>query len=68
MPNALKSYVRGAEAINRRVGRVAMYLIFAMAAILFWSPISKAFFVPSLWTLEMTQFSMVAYYLLGGQY
>ena len=45
-----------------------MYLIFAMAAILFWSSISKASFVPSLWTLEMAQFAMVAYYLLGGPY
>ena len=68
MPNALKSYVRGVEAVNRRVGRAAMYLIFAMVAILFWSSISKAFFVPSLWTLEMAQFAMVAYYLLGGPY
>ena len=68
MPNALKSYVRCVDAVNRQVGRVAMYLIFAIAAILFWSSISKAFFVPSLWTLEMAQFAMVAYYLLGGPY
>ena len=68
MPNALKSYARGVEAVNRRVGRAAMYLIFAMVAILFWSSLSKAFFVPSLWTLEMAQFAMVAYYLLGGPY
>ena len=68
MPNALKSYVRCVEAVNRRVGRAAMYLVFAMAAILFWSSLSKAFFVPSLWTLEMAQFAMVAYYLLGGPY
>ena len=68
MPNAVKAYVRGVDAVNRRVGRVAMYLIFAMAAILLWSSVSKTFFVPSLWTLEMAQFAMVAYYLLGGPY
>ena len=68
MPNALKSYVRWIDAVNRRVGRAAMYLIFAMVAILFWSSLSKTFFVPSLWTLEMAQFAMVAYYLLGGPY
>ena len=68
MPNAIKAYVRGVDAVNRRVGRVAMYLIFAMAAILLWSSVSKTFFVPSLWTLEMAQFAMVAYYLLGGPY
>ena len=68
MPNALKSYVRGVDAVNRRVGRAAMCLIFAMAAILLWSSLSKAFFTPSPWTLEMAQFAMVAYYLLGGPY
>ena len=68
MPNAVRTYVRCVDAVSRRVGRAAMYLIFAMVAILFWSSLSKAFFVPSLWTLEMAQFAMVAYYLLGGPY
>ena len=68
MPNAIRTYVRGVDAVNRRVGRFAMYLIFAMAAILLWSSVSKTFFLPSLWTLEMAQFTMVAYYLLGGAY
>ena len=39
-----------------------------MIAILAWSSISKTFFLPSLWTLEMAQFVMVAYYMLGGPY
>ena len=68
MPNFVRSYVRRVDAINRRVGRFAMYLVFAMAAILLWSSVSKTFFLPSLWTLEMAQFTMVAYYLLGGAY
>ena len=33
-----------------------------------WSSISKTFFLPSLWTLEMAQFAMVTYYILGGPY
>jgi TRAP-type mannitol/chloroaromatic compound transport system permease small subunit len=37
-------------------------------AILMWSTLSKALFTPSLWTLEMAQFVMVAYYILGGPY
>lgn len=45
-----------------------MYGIFVMVAILLWSSISKAFFLPSLWTLEAAQFAMVAYYVLGGPY
>ena len=68
MPNAIRVYVRRVDAVNRRVGRFAMYLVFAMAAILLWSSVSKTFFLPSLWTLEMAQFTMVAYYLLGGAY
>ena len=68
MPGIIQTYVYGVEAVNRRVGRFAMYLIFAMMAILLWSSISKTFFLPSLWTLEMAQFTMVAYYLLGGPY
>ena len=68
MPNAIRTYVRRVDAVNRRVGRFAMYLVFAMAAILVWSSVSKTFFLPSLWTLELAQFTMVAYYLLGGAY
>ena len=68
MPNAIRTYVRRVDAVNRRVGRFAMYLVFVMAAILVWSSVSKTFFLPSLWTLELAQFTMVAYYLLGGAY
>lgn len=45
-----------------------MYFIFVMIGILLWSSISKTFFLPSLWTLEMAQFAMVAYFILGGPY
>ncbi len=68
MPNAVKTYVRTVDAVNRVVGRFAMYLIFAMMGVLLYSSISKTFFQPSLWTLEMAQFLMVVYYLLGGAY
>lgn len=68
MPGFIRSYVRTVERINYRVGRFAMYLLFVMVAILLWSTASKAFFNPSLWTLEMAQFTMVAYYILGGPY
>jgi len=68
MPEAIKAYVRTVESVNRIVGLIAMYLIVLMLGILFYSAITKAFFLPSLWTLEMAQFVMVAYYLLGGGY
>ena len=68
MPRAAKIYVHYVEAVNRVVGRIAMYLLFAMMGILLWSSISKTFFFPSLWTLEMAQFTLVAFYMLGGPY
>ncbi len=68
MIGVLKGYVRVVDAINYRLGRIVMYGIFVMMAILLWSSFSKTFSVPSLWTLEMAQFAMVAYYILGGPY
>jgi len=68
VPNAIRAYVRFVDRMNRQVGRFAMYLVFVMMGILFYSSVSKTFFLPSLWTLEMAQFVMVAYYLLGGGY
>jgi TRAP-type mannitol/chloroaromatic compound transport system permease small subunit len=68
MPRAIRAYVRYVEAFNRGVGRIMMYGIFVMMGILLWSSFSKAFLLPSVWTLEMAQFALTAYYLLGGPY
>jgi len=68
MPPFVNGYIRFVDAVNYRVGRAVMYGIFVIVAILLWSSISKAFFLPSLWTLEAAQFAMVAYYILGGPY
>jgi len=63
------TYVRVVDRFNYVVGRVMMYSLFLMIAILLWSTISKAaFVVPAHWTLEMAQFALVAYYLVGGAY
>ena len=66
--NLIRRYIRVVDAINYRLGRIIMYGIFVMVAILLWSSISKTFFLPSNWTLEVAQFAMVAYYMLGGPY
>lgn len=68
MPKAIVLYVRYVDAVGRAVGRAAMYMIFLMLGVLLYSSFSKAFLMPSLWTLEMAQFLMVAYYILGGPY
>jgi len=68
MPGVIVRYVRIVDAMNYRIGRVMMYFIFAMIGVLMWSSVSKTFFLPSRWTLEVAQFALVAYYLLGGPY
>ncbi|XDA97638.1 TRAP transporter small permease subunit [Sulfitobacter sp. LCG007] len=64
----IRGFIRAVDALNYRVGRIAMYGIFVLVGILLWSSFSKVFILPSLWTLEMAQFAMVAYYVLGGPY
>ena len=66
--NGMRAYVRVVDGVNYRVGRFIMYGLFVMMAILLWSTLSKVAFEPSLWTLEMAQFALVAYFMLGGPY
>ena len=68
MINMMYRYIRVVDGVNYRLGRIIMYGIFAMMGILVFSSINKTFFLPTLWTLEMAQFAMVAYYVLGGPY
>ncbi|CTQ66151.1 TRAP transporter small permease subunit [Roseibium alexandrii] len=68
MPRIAHWYVHAVDGFNRGLGKVIMWGVFVMAGILLWSSISKTFFNPSLWTLEVAQFAMVAYYVLGGPY
>ena len=68
MPKALVAYVRITNRISRWTGYVVMYSIFAMMGVLLYSSFAKTFSVPPLWALEVSQFMMVAYFLLGGAY
>lgn len=68
MPKPILLYISAVDAMNRFIGRIAMYLIFALIGVLLWSSASKAFLTPSMWTLETAQFVMVAYFVLGGPY
>jgi TRAP-type mannitol/chloroaromatic compound transport system permease small subunit len=65
---AMRGYVRVVDGFNRGLGRIVMYGLFAMIGVLLWSSISKTFFTPSQWTLEVAQFGLVAYFMLGGPY
>jgi TRAP-type mannitol/chloroaromatic compound transport system permease small subunit len=68
MPEWIKTYVRWVEAVNYRVGRITMYLLFVIMAVMIWSSASKVVHLPANWTLETAQFLFVAYYLLGAPY
>ena len=65
----IRIYVRTIDRFNYLIGRLMMYGLFGMIAILLWSSLSKAMFtVPAFWTLEMAQFALVVYYIVGGPY
>lgn len=66
MHSALAAYVGFVDTLNRRLGRFAMYLLYVMMAIMVFSMITKAIRIPAIWTLEMAQFTLVAYYMLGA--
>ena len=69
MPKAVKLFVNAVDATNKVVGKFSMYLVFAMIGILLYEPLARNLFgLSSIWAVEMAQFTMAAYYLLGGGY
>jgi TRAP-type mannitol/chloroaromatic compound transport system permease small subunit len=69
MPKAVKIFVRSIDAVNTVVGKFTMYLVFVMIGLLLYEPISRTIFdKPLIWSMEMSQFTMAAYWLLGGGY
>ena len=69
MPKAVEIFVRSVDATNTLVGKFSMYLVFVMIGILLYEPIARNLFgISSIWAVEMAQFTMAAYYLLGGGY
>lgn len=63
---AVRAFVHAVDALNAWVGKVAMWLFVLMLAVLVWGIVSQAVHVRSVWVIEMAQFTMAAYYLLGG--
>ncbi len=64
----MRGFIKVVDAFNGGIGRIMVYGIFVMMAVLLWSMVSKFGDQPSLWTLEAAQFAMVAYFILGGPY
>jgi TRAP-type mannitol/chloroaromatic compound transport system permease small subunit len=69
MPRPIRAYVRYVDAVNRVLGSVVMYLALAMMGLLLFASVTRYVFnVPFVWIIEMAQFLMAAYYILGGGY
>ncbi|GAA0565725.1 TRAP transporter small permease subunit [Halomonas salifodinae] len=69
MPTTIIRFVRLVDRLNHGVGRVTMYLVFAMMGLLLYASFSRSVLnSPLLWGVEMSQFMLTAYYLLGGAY
>jgi TRAP-type mannitol/chloroaromatic compound transport system permease small subunit len=69
MPKAVRLYVRYVDAANRVLGSIVMYLALVILGVLIFGSLTRYVFnVPLVWIIEMAQFVMAAYYILGGGY
>ena len=67
MQKYLNIYVRVVDRASDYVGLVAMYLIFLMVAILLLDAVTRNVInIPLHWGIEAAQFTLAAYYFMGG--
>ena len=63
----MRGYVRAMDKLANWVGVVAMYLIFLMIVILLLDAITRNVIdIPLHWCIEAAQFTLTAYYFMGG--
>ena len=69
MPKFISTYVKIVDKTCERVGRFVMYWVFFMMFLLILSFVTRNIInYPLMWIIEMAQFTITAYYLLGGGY
>jgi TRAP-type mannitol/chloroaromatic compound transport system permease small subunit len=69
MPNMIRSYVRFTDRISDYVGYLAAALIFLMGATLMFDAFTRNVInMPVHWAVELTQFTLAAYYFMGGAF
>lgn len=67
MKGAIRAYVRATDRVSDYVGYAAASLIFYMGAVLIFDAFTRNVIkMPVSWAIEMTQFTLTAYYFLGG--
>ena len=67
MPGIIRAYVRITDKISDLTGYLAASLIFVMGAVLIFDAITRNVLnMPVHWAIELTQFTLAAYYFMGG--
>ena len=67
MPQMIRAYVRTVDRLSDYVGYLAASLIFVMGATLIFDAITRnVLHIPVHWAIEFTQFTLAAYYFMGG--
>jgi len=69
MPKFISTYVKYVDYVSTKVGRLAMLAIFLMIGTLLLGAVTRNIInLPLSWTVELAQFTMTAYYIVGGAY
>ncbi len=69
MPRFIVNYVKVVDYVSTKFGRMAMYLIFVMIGVLLFDAVTRNVInIPMSWCVEMAQFTITAYYIVGGPY
>lgn len=67
MPNVIRSYVRIVDRLSNYVGYAAMSLVFVMIGVLLLDAVTRNVIrMPLHWCVEFAQFTITAYYFMGG--
>ena len=69
MPKIICLYVNFVDWLCIKIGRLTMYTVFVMMFVLVLSFVTRNIInIPLMWIIEMAQFIITGYYLLGGGY
>jgi TRAP-type mannitol/chloroaromatic compound transport system permease small subunit len=69
MPKFVVYYVKYVDYLSTKLGRATMYSIFIMIGVLLLGAITRNVLnMPLSWTIEMAQFLLTGYYIVGGAY
>ncbi|MFV0382622.1 TRAP transporter small permease subunit, partial [Paracoccus sp. (in: a-proteobacteria)] len=69
MPEIIRRYVRIVDRLSDWAGWLAASLIFVMGATLLLDAVTRNVLnIPVHWAIELTQFTLAAYYFLGGPF